>query len=209
MDASPTIHLIAKHKLCHPSYTAVCGDVRAFVTMEPSLLLANTKEIHLLDNDINKKCLELAKKGRLEVPYSIHHEILMKCSEMFAIEVSVDLVHLAMDIMLCANEESLSVLDEHFTISDVLKIFKIAYDHLSEKVSGKINRKLKRYIKSTKRGEGDKKLLNLVYEAQKSNEGNEFESNGSHINANKVQFDEKNQPQLQASNRRDNQYQRQ
>lgn len=103
MDPEPYIHLIAKHKLCRPSYTAICGDIKAFVTMEPSLLLANTKEIHLIENDVNKKCLELAKKGRLEVPYHLYSEIMLKCSEMFAIEVSVDLVYLAMEIMLTNN----------------------------------------------------------------------------------------------------------
>ena len=70
---------------------------------------------------------------------------------MFAIDVTVDLVHLAMNTMLSSDEKFLSILDENFSISDVLKVFQIAYDNLSEKISGKINRKLIKYIKVTKR----------------------------------------------------------
>ena len=72
---------------------------------------------------------------------------------MFAIDVSVDFVHLAMNTMLSGDEKSLSILDENFSISDVLKVFQIAFDHLSEKVTGKMNRKLKRYLKVSKRSE--------------------------------------------------------
>ena len=88
---------------------------------------------------------------------------------MFAADVSLDLTQLAMDVLLSDNEDSMAVLDTSLSVSDVLKVFKFASDNLSNKVSGRINRKLKRYIKTTNRPEADKKLLNAVYEAYKTN----------------------------------------
>ena len=75
-----------------------------------------------------------------------------------------------MNLLLTDTEENMSVLDQNFELSDILTVFKIGYDHLSNKVAGKINRKLKRFIKNSKRSPTDIKILNLMYDAQKENE---------------------------------------
>lgn len=118
-------------------------------------------------DDTNKKCLQLAKKGTLDVPYEEYETILHRSTSMFAMDVTVDRVHLATSLILSPNDDTMMILDDRFELSDVLMVFKVAYDHLSSKVSGKINRKLKRYISNSKRSEADKKILTMVLEAQK------------------------------------------
>ena len=48
----------------------------------------------------------------------------------------------------------------------MFKVFKVAYDHFSNRMANKVNRKLKRYIKISKRKESDLKILNKLYDAE-------------------------------------------
>ena len=65
MDSGITIRLKAKHTSTFPTIKVICGTANAQVAVQNHPLLTNTSELHLMDNETNRKCVELARRGEL------------------------------------------------------------------------------------------------------------------------------------------------
>ena len=69
MDPGISIRLKARSHPNMPSISVVCDNLKAQATVHTTQLLANTKELHLFADGINEKCVELVKKGEIDVSH--------------------------------------------------------------------------------------------------------------------------------------------